>query len=213
MTRLLVCAPLAIEARALRRGLSAGPVDVTVIRTGLGNGRTGRARARRPGAASWLIRDCGAVAVAGFGGALNSALRPGDVLVATEVWSDGRRMPCDAAELLATELARVGVRALTGPLISTDHVVRGAERRWLSRTGARAVDMEAGLLVAAAGGLPVTVVRAIVDTPDRPLLSTASLVGGLVARRTLRRIGPALMNWATGTPGTPRAAPPEEVIL
>jgi 4-hydroxy-3-methylbut-2-enyl diphosphate reductase len=199
MTRLLICAPLAIEARAIRRGLPAGPPAATVVRTGL------RARCTP------VLDGYGTLAVAGFGGALDGALRPGDVLVATEVWFGGRRLRCTGAGLLARELTRIGVRAQTGPLITTGHVVREAERRWLSRTGARAVDMEAGPLLAAAAGRPVAVVRAIVDTPGRPVLSRSSLSGGLAARRTLRRIGPALVSWseATGPPDLPSAAPQE----
>lgn len=199
MTRLLICAPLAIEARAIRRGLPAGPTGATVIRTGL------RA-CRAP-----VLDGYGALAVAGFGGALDAALRPGHVLVATEVWFGGRRLRCAGAGLLARELTRIGVRAQTGPLITTGHVVREAERRWLSRTGARAVDMEAGPLLAAANGRPAAVVRAIVDTPGRPVLSRASLTGGMAARRTLRRIGPALVSWseAIGPPDLPSAAPQE----
>jgi 4-hydroxy-3-methylbut-2-en-1-yl diphosphate reductase len=195
MTRLLVCAPLAIEARAVRQGLPVGPPRTLVIRTGLG--------ARRVP----YLHDCAALAVAGFGGALDATLRPGDVLVATEVWFGDRRMPCHAPEMLARALARLGVRAQTGPLITTGHLVRERERRRLARTGARAVDMEAGPLVAAADGRPVTVVRAIVDTPGRPLLSPAAVLGGLAARRTLRRIGPALLSWAEAADHAPTAGP------
>ena len=184
MVRLLVCAPLAIEARAVRHGLPVGPPETLVIRTGLGTRRAP------------YLHDCGAMAVTGFGGALDATLRPGDVLVATEVWFGDRRLPCAAAGVLARELARLGVRTRTGPLITTGHLVRERERRRLARTGARAVDMEAGPLVAAADGRPVAVVRAIVDTPGRPLLSPAAVPGGIAARRTLRRIGPALVAWA-----------------
>jgi 4-hydroxy-3-methylbut-2-enyl diphosphate reductase len=209
MTRLLICAPLAIEARAIRRGLPTGVRDVTVVRTGFGARRTGR---RRVGSTSWLVPDCGVVAVAGFGGALDPTLVPGDVLVATEVWFGERRLPCVAAEPLARELTRAGVPARIGPLVTTDHLVWELERRRLSRTGAGAVDMESGPLVAAAAGLPVTVVRAIVDTPDRPLLSPASLIGGLAARRALRCVGPALVSWSREieAASTSRAAPSEE---
>src|SRR4051812_1598463 len=104
MTRLLICAPLAIEARAVRRGLPVGSPDAVVIRIGLGTVRS----ARRVDATPAVLRGCDALAVAGFGGALDGALRPGDVLVATEVWFGDRRLRCTAAELLARELARAG---------------------------------------------------------------------------------------------------------
>lgn len=190
MTRLLVCAPLAIEARAVRYGLGAGSPDVAVVHTGM------RARV------SPLVGIYDAVALAGFGGAIDPALRPGDVLVATEVLTGGRRLPCAEPDLLAEELRRAGVRASTGPLLTVDRLVWKTAR--LSRTDdARAVDMEAGPFLLGAADRPVAVVRAIVDTPDRPLLSPATVTGGLAARRALRRIGPALVGWARAVPVTP----------
>ncbi len=41
-------------------------------------------------------------------------------------------------------------------------------------------------------------VRAVSDTPDRPLLSPGALGGGLAALRSLRAAGPALARWAGG---------------
>lgn len=193
MARLLICAPLWVEARAIRRGLPASPSDAVVVHTGLGTRRIP------------ALDGCGTLAVAGFGGALDTELGPGDVLVATEVRYGDRRLPCVAAELLAGQLRRAGVRAQTGPLITADHLVREKECRRLSRTGARAVDMEAGPLLAAAD-LPATVVRAIVDGPGRPVLSLAGLTAGLAAHRTLRRIGPALVSWSKATGPPPPAA-------
>jgi 4-hydroxy-3-methylbut-2-enyl diphosphate reductase len=186
VSRLLVCAPLAVEAWAIRRGLAPAPPDVTVVRTGMRLGRTGDAAS--------LARAYEAVAVAGVGGALDPSLRPGSVLVATEVLTGGRRLPCAGAYLLAGELAREGLDVTTGPLLTTTRLVRDLARA--SAGDARAVDMEAGPLVAAAAGRPVAAVRAIVDTPDRPLLSPATLTGGPAALRALRRVGPALVRWS-----------------
>jgi 4-hydroxy-3-methylbut-2-enyl diphosphate reductase len=186
VSRLLVCAPLGIEARAVRRGLGRLP-DVTVIRTG-------------PGRAPPLPMGFGALVVAGFGGALRDGIDPGDALVASEVRYAGRRLPCPGAGLLVRALRDAGVRAQAGPLLTVDHVVwRRAELRRLGRTGAVGIDLEAGCLLAAAGGRPVAVVRAVVDTPRRPLPSPATVTGGLAARRTLRRIGPALLAWSAAT--------------
>ena len=39
-------------------------------------------------------------------------------------------------------------------------------------------------------------VRAVSDTPDRPLVSPGALGGGLAALRSLRAAGPALARWA-----------------
>jgi nucleoside phosphorylase len=197
MTRLLVCAPLRIEARAVRRGLASSP-DVRVVRTGM--------RVSRYDAVAPLLGACEAMAVAGFGGALDAELRPGAVLVATEVLIGGRRLPCAGADLLAGELVREGVDATTGPLFTTERLVWNLSRQ--AHTSARAVDMEAGLLLKAAAGLPVAVVRAIVDTPDRPLPHPATITGGLAARRTLRRVGPALVRWSRAI--APQVTPSEE---
>ncbi|MFC7648631.1 hypothetical protein ACFQX6_55420 [Streptosporangium lutulentum] len=77
-------------------GLPAG--DVTVIRIGMGPGRAA--------SAAFVLPPTGAVAVVGFGGALGGALRPGDVLVASEVRFEGRVLPCPSARLLIGELTR-----------------------------------------------------------------------------------------------------------
>jgi 4-hydroxy-3-methylbut-2-enyl diphosphate reductase len=188
MTHLVICAALGIEARALRRGLPAGLTGVTVIRTGAGPDRAGHAAA--------LLPEAGALAVAGFGGALHADPRPGDVLVASEVRFGDRVWPCPSAPILAGELARAGLPARIGPLLTCYHVVRGAERRRLSRTGALAADMETGPLARVAAGRPFAAVRVIVDGPGRPLLSPATVAAALAARRTLRRVGPVLMRWS-----------------
>ncbi|MEV6979718.1 hypothetical protein AB0M95_00380 [Sphaerisporangium sp. NPDC051017] len=151
MTRLLVCAALGVEARALRRGLATvdlprGLAEVRVVRTGAGPRRAARAASTLP--------PYDALAVAGFGGAVDPSLRPGDVVVASEVRFGDRAYPCPSAPLLASELARDGLRTHVGPLLTCDHVVREAERPHLARLGALAVDMETGPLAEAAYGDP-----------------------------------------------------------
>ncbi|MBX6168378.1 MAG: 4-hydroxy-3-methylbut-2-enyl diphosphate reductase, partial [Thermobispora bispora] len=123
MTDLIVCTALGMEARAVARGLRSAPgqIRVRVVRTGMGPDRAARAAA--------LLPPGGAVTVTGFGGALHDGLRPGDVLVATEVRSGGRVWPCPSAPLLAGELVRAGLPARTGPLVTSPHVVTGGERR------------------------------------------------------------------------------------
>src|SRR5262249_26970830 len=74
---LLAVAPLRVEARPVRRGAPGAEVVVS----GFGPTRARRAAlsvAQRAG-------DAAAVAVVGFAGGLDPALRPGDVVVATEV--------------------------------------------------------------------------------------------------------------------------------
>src|SRR6202041_2584749 len=123
-------------------------------------------------------------------------LRPGDLVVASE-GSDGHNViPCASAILLAGELRRAGLRVRVGRVVTVDHLVRGAERERLAATGALVADMESAVLAGAADGRPLAVVRAVSDTPDRPLVSPGALGGGLAALRSLRAAGPALARWA-----------------
>jgi 4-hydroxy-3-methylbut-2-enyl diphosphate reductase len=177
---LIVCAALGIEARALRRGVSG---RTPVIRVGY--------RARRAG----RLPGYAALAVGGFGGALTTDLRPGDVVVATEI-RGGRTVPCHRPEVLAAELRRLGLPAVTAPLLTTDHIVRRGESAALAATGAQVVDMESAVLAAGAGGRPVAAVRVVVDTPAHPLVRPGTIRHGTAAWRTLRRVGPAIERWA-----------------
>ncbi|MFF0770223.1 hypothetical protein ACFYUK_15155 [Nonomuraea wenchangensis] len=204
MTGLLICAALGIEAHAIRRGLPAGLTDIRVVTTGIGPRRAARAAGH--------LHGQGAVAVVGFGGAVAAGLRPGDVLVADEVRFRGRVHLCPWAALLAEELARAGLPARTGPLLTVDHLVRGAERRRLAGQGVRAVDMESGPLARAAMDRPLAAVRVIVDAPGAPLLRPATLARGLAARRTLATLGPVLVRWAAAV-GPPPAIAPEPVSV
>jgi 4-hydroxy-3-methylbut-2-enyl diphosphate reductase len=143
-----------------------------------------------------------ATAVAGVAGALVAGLHPGDLVVADRVLRpDGtvvRLLP--SAPILAGVLRRRGLPVSVGPVVSTDRLVRGAPARAaLAATGALAVDLESADLVDAAWAGPVAVVRAMVDTPGRELVSPATLTGGLAALRSLRAAGPALEDWARAT--------------
>ncbi|HEY2696224.1 MAG TPA: 4-hydroxy-3-methylbut-2-enyl diphosphate reductase [Pseudonocardiaceae bacterium] len=189
MAELLVAAALGLEARALRRGL---PRDV-VLRTGMGPARSKRA------VPTLQSRQAKAFAVAGFGGALTNDLAPGDVVVATEVRTGDTVRACPSAPLLATALRAAGLTVHTGPIRSADHVVHGAERAELASSGALAVDMESAFLAEAAGDGPLAVVRVIVDTPGKPLLSPATLTGGYTAYQALAKVGPVLHAWASVT--------------
>ena len=185
---LLVCAPLRLEARAVRRGLDG--TAAAVVATGYGP-RRAAARAATLGPLPF-----GALAVAGTGGGLADDLVPGDLVVASEV-SDGQTVtPIPSAQLLAGELRRAGLRVRIGRVVTVDHLFRPGQRDRLAADGAIAVDMESAELVKAARGRPVAVVRAISDTPGRPLLRPAALGGGVAALRSLRAAGPALARWA-----------------
>ncbi len=183
---LLVLAPLRIEARAVRRGLGPGAY---VVPTGMGP--------RHSLTATALPLPGAAVAVSGFCGALDPTLAPGVLVVATEVRSPAGTIACPAAGVLAGALRRRGLRVRLGPIVSTDHLVRDAERAELFATGAIAADMESAWLAAAAAGRPLAVVRAVVDTPARELARPLALVDG--AGRgywALRQAAAVLSQWA-----------------
>jgi len=194
---LTVLAPLAIEQKALRRALPG----TNIIRTGMGPERSRVSADRLPG-------GHGPLAVAGFCGALASGVEPGDMVVATEVRGpDGRSVACSAGPLVAA-LRRLGVERIHhGPVITTDRVVRGAERAALAGSGAVAADMESFWLLEGAGERPRAVLRIVVDTPQHELgANVETVTGGLSAYRSLRRGAAALTEWA-------RAAGPRTVLL
>jgi 4-hydroxy-3-methylbut-2-enyl diphosphate reductase len=188
---LVVCAPLRVEARALRRGLRTADRSSRVVRTGYGPDRA-RQQATVLGGAPF-----GMLAVTGTGAGLVPELQAGDLVVATEVGADGAgTVACASAPLLAGELRRAGLRVSTGKIVTVDRLVSGPDRERLARDGAIAADMESAPLAAAAGGRPVAVIRAISDTPGRPLLHPRTVTGGLAALRSLRAVGPVLDRWA-----------------
>ena len=186
MNRLLVCSPLRLEARAVRRGIGAGG-DVR---------QTGYGPAKSAEQAAWLRESpFGMLAIAGTGGGLTGDLSPGDLVVGTQVSGAGKVASCPSAPLLAGELRRAGLRARAGPITTVSRLARGAERERLAGTGALVADLESAQLLAAAADRPAVVVRAVSDTPQRPL-GPATLAGGLAALRSLRQAGPVLARWA-----------------
>jgi 4-hydroxy-3-methylbut-2-en-1-yl diphosphate reductase len=197
---LLVCAPLRLEARAVRRGLPGGS---DVRRTGMGARKSARQ------AAKLRTDGFGMLAVAGVGGGLRAGLRPGELVVATEVTGPGgdvRASSCPAAPLLAGELRRAGLPVHLGRIVTVPKISLGAERARLAAAGALAADLESALLLAAADGRPAVVIRAISDTPEQPLLHPRALAGGAAALRSLRQAGPVLASWAA-------ACRPRRVLL
>jgi 4-hydroxy-3-methylbut-2-en-1-yl diphosphate reductase len=192
VTDLLACAPLRIEARAVRRGLN-GMAGARVARTGFGPRRSARQAAELP------RQPFGMLAVTGVGGGLDTSLRPGELVIATEVRHDGgcgAVISCPSAPLLAGELRRAGLAVRTGPVVTVDHLALGPDRQRLAAGGALVADMESALLARAAAGRPLAVLRAVSDLPGRPLLHPATVTGGIAALRALRRAGPALHRWA-----------------
>ncbi len=177
----VVCAPLWVE----RAAVSASTTPT--VHTGMGPRRSVAAAARlgdRP------------VLVAGVGGGLGPGVRPGDLVVATEVRGPaGAAVACPSAPLLAGELRRAGHTVHLGPIVSVPRVAGGASRQALAETGALAVDTESFWL-APPDPTPFAVVRAVVDTAEAPLLRPGTAVRGLEALRALRRAVPAIDAWA-----------------
>jgi 4-hydroxy-3-methylbut-2-en-1-yl diphosphate reductase len=180
----LICAPLRIEAWALRRGLRDIPGAPAVLRTGYGTTRA----AQQGGQLNH--RPFGQMMIMGVGGALSADLSPGDLVVGTEVGA----VTCASAPILAGELRRAGLAARTGRITTVDHLVRRSQRAKLAAGGWLLADMESAPLAAAADGRPVAVIRAVSDTPHHPVSGIVS--GGLAALRSLRAAAPVAQRWA-----------------
>lgn len=183
---LLVCAPTGIEARALRAGLGAD----AVCHTGFGPRRSARTVTRL------ALRNFDSLAVAGIGGGLAPASRSGEVVVGGELRGVHGTIHCRFAPQLVEELQQEGLQARCGPIVTTDHVVHGAERAELARTGALAVDMESAELARAAAGRPLVVARVLLDTPREPLPLAATPRRLRQALAGLRLLSASLDRWS-----------------
>ncbi|MDI3385437.1 1-hydroxy-2-methyl-2-butenyl 4-diphosphate reductase [Streptomyces sp. B-S-A8] len=195
---LLIACALRIECLALRtgeRGAASGPR--TVVRTGMGPKAAERAVLRTLGDPA---HEEAAVVATGFCAGLAPGMHPGDLVVAGQTRDGHGTTSCDAPELLVKELVRVvpGRTVHTGPLIGSDHVVRGHERAELLARGAIAVDMESAATLRTAvrdGPRPVAAVRVVVDAPEHELVRIGTVRGGISAFRVLRAVLPAFSEW------------------
>jgi 4-hydroxy-3-methylbut-2-en-1-yl diphosphate reductase len=181
---LLVLAPLRLEARAVRRGLRES--SSRILRTGMGATRASKVvKESQPSPFS-------ATVVMGTAAGVAEDLRPGDLVVATEV-SDGiTTVQLPGADLLAAELRRAGLPARAGKIATVPKLVKAAKRAELATEGYLAADMESTALVGAANGRPAAVIRAVSDGGFGPGMVT----GGVAALRSLRRAAPVAELWA-----------------
>ncbi len=198
--RLVVAAPLRLEAwAAARSGLPAGTI---LIRTGMGPEHASRS--------TRIIREAraDAVALVGLGGGLGPGVKPGDVVVADEVrTADGSvSARCLSAPLLAGELRRAGLTVHVGPVVSVPRLAVGTARTELAATGAIAVDMESAQVAPGANGVPLAIIRVIVDTAEQPLGRLDLARRGIAGLRTMTTFGPVLERWAM-------AVGPRQVLL
>jgi 4-hydroxy-3-methylbut-2-enyl diphosphate reductase len=183
----ILCTPLWVEWLAVR----AGTRWPRAVHTGMGARGTRRHQSR--------ITGDGPMAVLGVAGGLAADVRPGDVVVASEVRGSGATVQCPSAPLLAGALRRAGLRTHVGPIVTTAHLGSAQESHALAATGAIAVDMESADLAALAAGRPLAVVRVITDTPDAPLRHLGIVPRGINALRVLKQVAPVVARWATAT--------------
>jgi 4-hydroxy-3-methylbut-2-en-1-yl diphosphate reductase len=184
---LVVLAPLSVEARAVR----AGAPWAQVHRVGMGPRRAARGADIARGAVGRPVM------IAGFCGALDPTLEPGEIVLASELRGPTGTTPCADATLLAGVLRRAGLRVRVGPIASSQRLVLRERRRALHRTGAIAVDMESAWLAPEANGEPLVTLRVVLDTQRHELhrpLRTVS--GAAVAYSTLRRACALVEEWA-----------------
>ncbi|WP_197319093.1 hypothetical protein [Saccharomonospora sp. NB11] len=182
----LVLCPLGVEALSVRLGLRGGHV----VRAGL------RARRRAAVRSALRVWPSAPVVVVGVAAATTEAACPGDLVVPDVVRSPAGTRRCPSAGSLAAVLRddrRVRSTVHTGALVESPRLVRHVR----ADADAVALDMESGLLLDLVDdGREVAVLRAVVDTPRRPLLSVATVAAGAAALAALRACGPALRTWA-----------------
>lgn len=194
---LLIMAAMHIEGWALAR--AGGGAEVAV---------TGMGRKAADGAARRLdhLSSRRPVAISGFCGGLRPDIRPGEVVVATQIRGPDGVLEIPDASTVAQTLRFAGLRVHVGPIISTDHIVHGKERSRLAGDGALAVDMESYWLLAGrharadegenAPDSRSCVVRVVLDASRGGAAWRHPLASGLRAYRSLVHVGVGLRVWA-----------------
>jgi hopanoid-associated phosphorylase len=121
----------------------------------------------------------------GIAGGLAPSLKSGDCVIASEIVSEGQRLPADASWI--ARLAKRLPDALVAPLASSEGIVLGpmSKADLFRATGAYAVDMESHVAArfAAERRIPFAALRAIADPAGSelpPLVSEAITPAGAV---------------------------------
>jgi len=128
----------------------------------------------------------------GVAGGLAPHLRPGDVILSTEVVDDNRRW--QSSPQLQSEATAIAARigALIGPVFGAGAVIateKDKRRAW-HETGALAVDLESAIVArtAEAAGIPFLVLRTIADPATRELPPAALIPLRADGMPALRRV-------------------------
>jgi 4-hydroxy-3-methylbut-2-enyl diphosphate reductase len=143
------------------------------------------------------------VALSGVAHGLDPALRPGELVVATEIRAtDGSApRPVPAAPLVARDLHRLGLQVRCGPVVSCPTAPTAREATAFAAAGAIAWDTESAWMARQLPDHPLAVVRAVVETGrNEAVPAQLRAVGSLLGVR------PSLERWA-------RASRPHQVML
>jgi adenosylhomocysteine nucleosidase len=133
--------------------------------------------------------DAAAIINVGFCGALDTALRIGDVIVADKVFFSSQMFDCQP---VATSAAFYRGSVYSSPWVAAT----AAEKQRLRKSGARAVEMEAGgiAMVARERGVPLFCIRAVSDLAEESFVNDFNAALGPDGRLRLGRlIGSALV--------------------
>ncbi|MFY9718539.1 MAG: hypothetical protein WAK16_02740 [Candidatus Cybelea sp.] len=140
-----------VESKALRRALP----HARIVETGI--------------ALASLRDDLGAIVISyGLAGGLRTGLKTGALLIPRTVRTPhGELLTCDSevVDALAAGARALGIEPLFDPLLTSDHIVAGAERAQWAAQGFAAVDMETGCIQAPR----VAALRVVLDTPEREI--------------------------------------------
>lgn len=123
---------------------------------------------------------CAAIVSFGIAGGLDPDLEPGEVIVATGLFTGGKRLPTDPrlAERLGRALTAGGLAPILADLLGVDEAVADVGRKAAlhRQTGAAAVDMESHVAIAHAvrRGVPFAAIRVVCDPAARSLPRVAA---------------------------------------
>jgi 4-hydroxy-3-methylbut-2-en-1-yl diphosphate reductase len=179
-----------LRSRASRPAVGGGAPRCRVRLTGMGPKRARRAFSQLASS----VPDGLPVVVVGVGGALVEGFEAGDLVVASQFGTADagpggelrvtrppvaldERSRAFAGQLLESLSARFPSTTFA-PLLSAGRTARGQERAVLASSGAVICDTESVWLARLADRRPFAVVRAVVDAPERELVSLKTVTGG-----------------------------------